>query len=317
MTTPSREAFRDTLLEMMPADERIFCLDSDTGLFTGSDTSAFEGRYLNLGIAEHNLVGTAAGLAASGKRPYVTTMATFVTTRALEFVKIDVAYNHLPVRFAVTHGGLAAGHLGPTHHSLEDLAVVRTLPGMTVVVPGDADQAAQATRDTADTDGPVYLRLGRKATTPLADVVEDLPPLEIGRAQRLRSGGDLLIVACGPHPVLAAVSAAAELAEAGIEATVLNMHTLKPFDTEGLLEAAEGTCGVVTIEEHWRTGGLGSAVAETLSEHAPRRVRRIGMPETFAKEVGGQDVLMEHYGIDHAAVVQAGHDLAATKGDQQ
>ncbi|MCP2342420.1 transketolase family protein [Actinomadura rupiterrae] len=300
----AREAFRDVLPELMLADDRLYCLDSDTGLFDPEAFAAVPGRYLNLGIAEQALMGTAAGLAASGKVPFVTTMATFATTRALEAVKIDIVYNALPVRIVATHGGLAAGHLGPTHHALEDLAITRTLPGLTVVVPADAAQAEAAVRQAADLPGPLYVRLGRKATPDVGGGA-----FEIGRAQRLRSGGDVAIIACGPHPVLAALGAADRLAARGVRATVLNLHTLRPLDTAAVVEAVAGTAGAVTVEEHWRSGGLGGAVAETLAEHAPARVARVGMPDAFAGRAGGQHDLIERYGITAAAVAAAATGL--------
>jgi transketolase len=296
----AREAYRDLLLELMAGDPRLCCLDSDTGLFNGADLSPAGDRYVNLGIAEHNLLGMAAGLAAAGKLPYVNTMATFATTRALEVLKVDIAYNNLPVRIAATHGGLAAGHLGPTHHALEDLAVTRALPNLTVVVPADAAQAAEAVRQTVELPGPLYLRLGRNPTPPLDAAA---PPFRLGAAQRLRDGDDLVIVACGPHPVLAATQASDTLAAMGVGAAVLNLHTLKPLDTAALAAAAAGGRPVVTVEEHWRSGGLGSAVAETLAELAPTRVARIGMPDRFVDEVGGQEHLLDHYEINDVTVV--------------
>ena len=296
----AREAYRDLLLELMADDPRLCCLDSDTGLFNGVDLQAAGDRYVNLGIAEHNLLGMAAGLAAAGKLPYVNTMATFATTRALEVLKVDIAYNNLPVRIAATHGGLAAGHLGPTHHALEDLAVTRALPNLTVVVPADAAQATEAVRQTVELPGPLYLRLGRNPTPPLDAAA---PPFRLGAAQRLRDGDDLVIVACGPHPVLAATQASDTLAAMGVGAAVLNLHTLKPLDTGALAAAAAGGRPVVTVEEHWRSGGLGSAVAETLAELAPTRVARVGMPDSFVDEVGGQEHLLDHYEINDVTVV--------------
>jgi transketolase len=296
----AREAYRDLLLELMADDPRLCCLDSDTGLFNGVDLQAAGDRYVNLGIAEHNLLGMAAGLAAAGKLPYVNTMATFATTRALEVLKVDIAFNDLPVRIAATHGGLAAGHLGPTHHALEDLAVTRTLPNLTVVVPADAAQATEAVRQTVELPGPLYLRLGRNPTPPLGAAP---PPFRLGAAQRLRDGDDLVIVACGPHPVLAATQASDTLAAMGVGAAVLNLHTLKPLDSEALAAAAAGRRPVLTVEEHWRSGGLGSAVAETLAELAPTRVARVGMPDTFVQEVGGQEHLLDHYDINDVTVV--------------
>ncbi|MFC4909659.1 transketolase family protein [Actinomadura gamaensis] len=331
----AREVYRDLLPELMLADERLYCLDSDTGLFDPDAFADFPGRYLNLGIAEQALMGTAAGLAASGKIPFVTTMATFATTRALEAVKIDIVYNALPVRIVATHGGLAAGHLGPTHHALEDLAVTRTLPGLTVVVPADAAQAEAAIRQAAALPGPLYVRLGRKATPDVASALNVAGggsnadggsnaggganadggsdagggAFEIGRAQRLRPGRDLAIIACGPHPVLAALDAADRLAEHGVRAAVLNLHTLRPLDADAVVGAVAGTAGAVTVEEHWRSGGLGGAVAETLAEHAPARVVRVGMPDTFAERAGGQRDLLDRYGITADAVVAAATDL--------
>ncbi|RMI45545.1 transketolase [Actinomadura harenae] len=313
----AREAYSALLPELMLADERLYCLDSDTGLFDPAAFAGAPGRYLNLGIAEQSLMGTAAGLAASGKIPFVTTMATFAATRALEAIKIDIVYNRLPVRIVATHAGLAAGHLGPTHHALEDLAVMRALPGLTVVVPADAAQAEAAIRQSAALPGPVYVRLGRKATPDLGGG----GPFEIGRAQWLRPAGDgpgrdarrtpgdVAIIACGPHPVLAALRAADRLEARGVRATVLNLHTLRPLDVDAIVAAAAGTAGVVTVEEHWRSGGLGGAVAETLAEHAPTRVTRLGMPDVFAGRAGGQDDLLRRYGITADAVVTAAIDL--------
>jgi transketolase len=308
MTTAARTAYRDLLVELMAGDPRLYCLDSDTGLFTGIDFGAAADRYLNVGIAEHNLMGVAAGLAASGKIPFVNTMATFATTRALESIKINIAYNALPVRVVATHGGLSAGHLGPTHHALEDLAIMRIMPGFTVVVPADADATEEAVRQSLDLPGPVYLRVGRKATPALpTDAARDA--MKLGRAQRLRGGGDIGILACGPHPVHAALRAAERLAGRGIEAEVLNLHTLKPLDVDAVVAIAERTPGLITIEEHWRSGGLGGAVAETLVEHAPARLIRIGMPETFVQVVGDQDHLLDHYDITDDQIVRSALDI--------
>jgi len=300
VTVPTREAYRDLLVKLMADDPRLYCLDSDTGLFSGVDFGPAAGRYVNVGIAEHNLMGVAAGLAASGKIPFVNTMATFATTRALESLKVDIAYSGLPVRIAATHSGLSAGHLGPTHHALEDLAIMRSLPGFTVVTPADATATEEAVAQSVDLPGPVYLRLGRKATPAL-----EAGPAELGRAQILREGGDLVVFACGPHPVLASLAAADLLAADGVRAAVVNVHTLKPLDVETIVSSARNVKAAITVEEHWRSGGLGGAIAETLSEHAPTRVARIGMPDTFAQEVGGQEHLLDHYGI-------TGERIAAT-----
>jgi len=299
MAEATREAFRDALVPLMEIDERLVCLDTDSGLFKDVDFGVAAERYVNIGIAEANLMGMAAGLAASGRIPFVNTMATFAATRALEAVEIDIAYNALPVRIAATHSGLSAGHFGPTHHSLEDVAVMRTLPSMTVLVPADAAQTASLVAQSVGLPGPVYLRLGRKATPP----IEAEPPV-VGRLQRLRCGADAVLVAAGPLPVAAALEAAEELGTEGVSAAVFNAHTIKPFDGETLAEAVADAGVVVTVEDHWRTGGLGGAVAETLAELAPRRVLRIGVPDTFSKAVGDHEFLLRHYGVHAAAVTE-------------
>ena len=298
----TREAYRDALVPLMAEHERLVCLDTDSGLFKGVDFGPAADRYLNIGIAEHNLMGSAAGLAASGWIPFVNTMAAFASTRAVEAVKIDIAYNDVPVRIAATHGGLSAGHLGPTHHSLEDLAIMRALPNMTVLVPADGAQTAALVEQTLELPGPVYLRLGRKPTPPVDAAAE---PPTIGSLQCLAEGEDVVVVAAGPHPVLAALEAAERLGGEGVSTAVFNAHTLKPFDAATLVEAVAGAMLVVTVEDHWRFGGLGGAVAEVLAETTPRRVLRIGMQDTFCKTVGGHEFLLEHYGIHAAAVVEA------------
>ncbi len=294
----TREAYRDALLAAMQLDQRLVCLDSDTGLFQGQDFSAAADRYINLGIAEQNLLGAAAGLAKSGRIPVVNTMATFASTRALEAVKIDLAYANLPVRIAATHGGLSAGNLGPTHHSLEDLAIMRLLPNMTVLVPADAPAAGELFRQSLALPGPAYLRLGRSATPELPD---SAPPIILGRAQRLRSGTDVLLVACGGYPVQFALQAADALDTAGVSAAVLNMHTIKPLDTAALTELP---VPVVTVEEHWQAGGLGGAVLEALAESG-RPVARVGVADRFVSMAGGQPFLLERAGITADAVERA------------
>ncbi|MCP3755562.1 transketolase family protein [Streptomyces sp. TBY4] len=301
MSRATREAYRDSLLPLLQRHPELICLDSDTGLFNAEYAATAGDQYLNLGIAEHNLMGIAAGMAACGRIPFVNTMAAFATSRALEAIKIDIAYNKLPVRIMGTHGGLAAGHLGPTHQALEDLAVMRVLPNMTVVVPADAAATEAFVEQSLNLAGPLYVRLGRKPTPALPEA----PPPVIGKAQTLREGGDVVLVACGPYPVLACIEAAEVLAGHGIEATVLNMHTLRPFDTQTLVAAARPASLVVTLEEHWRSGGLGGAVAETLAEEAPTRVLRLGMPDQFVDEVGNQEHLVAHYDLTSERVVRA------------
>lgn len=295
-----REAYRDLLVDLMAQDERLVCLDSDTGLFNGTDFGAGADRVVNLGIAEQNLVGVAAGVARSGLIPFVNTMAAFASTRALEAVKIDVSYARTPVRIVATHAGLAAGHLGPTHHCLEDLAVMRMLPGMTVVVPADAAAAESLIRQCVNLDGPAYIRLGRAATPDLG-----AEPPELGRAQVLRDGADATIVACGPYPVRYALAAAEQLAGDGIAAGVVNMHTVKPLDTAVLA----GATTVVTVEEHWTAGGLGSAVAEVLADRAGTRLAMVGVRDRFLSMAGSHEFLLAQAGITPDAVAAAVHGL--------
>ncbi len=291
----TRQAYHDRLLTLMAINPRVVCVDTDTGLFTRAETAAAGDRYIDLGIAEHTAMGVSAALAAQGWMPFVNTMATFATTRALESVKINIAQNDLPVRIMATHGGVAAGHLGPTHHALEDLAVMRALPHLTVVVPADAAATASVVEQTADLDGPVYVRLGRKPTPGLPG---DLPSPRIGEIQPLRDGGEVLIVCCGPHPVLESLAAAAELARAGITTGVLNAHTLKPFDTQTLVARAAAAALVVTVEEHRVCGGLGGVVAEQLSEWLPRRLLRIGLPDVLAPVCGSPEHILKLHGLE-------------------
>jgi transketolase len=296
----------------MPGDERLVCLDSDTGLFSGVDFGPAADRYLNLGIAEHTLMGAAAGLAREGRVPLVNTMAAFASARAMEAVKIDIALNKLPVRIAATHSGVSAGHLGPTHHALEDLAVMRTLPNMTVVVPADAASTEALFRQALSLPGPVYFRLGRNPTPDLPAG----PPVRLGRAQVLREGADITLAACGPYPVLAAIEAADELAGDGIAAGVLHMHTIRPLDTAALAAAAQATGTVITVEEHWRSGGFGAAVAEALAEIWPARVLRVAMPDAFVSVAGSQRYLLERGGVSAAAIAARARAALSSSGEK-
>jgi transketolase len=290
----TRETYRRVLLELATADPRVMCVDSDMGGFEDGFAAALPDQYVNVGIAEANLMGVAAGLAATGRIPFANTISSFAATRACEQMKIDIAGNNLPVRVVVTHGGLSAGHYGPTHHALEDVAVVRTLPNMTVLVPADAVDTEYAVRAAMALPGPVFIRLGR-APTPL---VQQQPyDFAIGRAQLLRAGDDVTIVACGPYPVHLAVLASDELAGAGIAARVLNLHTVKPIDIPALVVAAEQTAGIVTVEDHVLVGGAGGAVCEVLAEHRPCRVRRVGVPDAFFDTVGSERELLEEAGV--------------------
>jgi transketolase len=306
----TRTVFRDLVAELLPADERLVCLDSDTGLFQGVDFGAASDRYLNVGIAEQTLVGVAAALAKEGRVPLVTTMAAFASARAMEAVKVDVALNGLPVRIAATHSGVSAGHLGPTHHALEDLAVMRAMPGMTVVVPGDAASAETLLRQSLDLPGPVYLRLGRDPTPGLPRPAG----VTLGRVQVLRQGDDVALAACGPRPTLAALAAADRLEEDGVRAAVLHVHTVKPLDVPVLAAFAERRGGLVTVEEHWGAGGFGSAVTEALTALMPVRVLRVAMPDEFVRVAGTHEYLLDRAGVTAAAVAGRARDLVTGRG---
>ena len=313
----TREAFRDAVVEALPRDPRLVCLDSDTGLFGAAAFGTAADRYVNIGIAEHTLVATAAGLARQGFRPVVVTMAAFAASRAIEAVKLDVALGDLPVLLAGTHAGVSAGHLGPTHHALEDLAAMRTLPHMTVLVPADAEETRHLVEQAWELPGPSYLRLGRNATPALPAPVAPGAPARhprIGRAEVLRSGDDVLLVACGPGPVLAALAAADVLAGDGIAATVVNASTVKPLDEETLLPLLRAGGAAVSVEEHWRTGGLGSALSELAGTHFPVPVIRVGFSDEFVHDGGPADHLLAAGGVDVPGVVAAAHRSRQMRG---
>ncbi len=306
--TTTREAYRQTLLELARSDSRIVCLDSDMGGLEDMFGGQLPDQYINVGIAEANLMGVAAGMAAAGQIPFVNTISGFAAARACEQVKVDIAYNDLPVRIVVTHGGLSAGHYGPTHHSVEDVAIMRTLPNMTVVVPADVAETVEAVRAVMHLPGPVFIRLGRKATAPVYDTPY---PFTIGRAVALRDGDDVTLIATGPHPVLRALDAATELAGHGVSARVLNMHTVKPLDRDAVLAAARDTAGIVTVEDHVVLGGLGGAVCEVVAGEHPCPVHRIGTPDRFSDQVGGEIDLLTAAGVTAERIVAAALRLLA------
>lgn len=305
----SREVYRAVLLDLAKSDPRIMCVDTDMGGLEDTFEAELPDQYVNVGIAEANLMGVSAGLAADGLVPFANTIASFAATRACEQVKVDIAGNNLPVRIVGTHGGFSAGHYGPTHHALEDVAIMRSLPHLTVVVPADAaetEYAVRALADPAALPGPVYLRLGR-GPTPL--VHEGPFGFRIGRAGRLRDGDDVTIVATGPLPVSESLAAAGELAAEGIAARVLNMHTVKPLDAAAVLAAARETAGIVTVEDHLVTGGLGGAVSELTADQAPCRVRRIGVADGFHDEVGGERELLARAGVSASRIAGAAREV--------
>ena len=297
-----RDAFFAALAEVAAQDERVWALTGDLGigLFAPFERVA-PGRFLNVGIAEQALVGVAAGLAYAGRVPVAYSIAPFVTSRPHDQVRVDVAMTGANVKLVGVGGGVSYGSLGPTHHAVEALALMRALPGMTVLAPADPAEAARAARAALALDGPVYLRLGKNGEPPALPAGA---PFAVGRALGVREGDDVTLVSTGAI-LPEALVAADLLAEQGVAAEVLHVGTLKPFDAEALVAAAERTGAVVSVEEHSIVGGLGSAVAEALAEHGVgARLRRVGLPDVFAHEVGSREHLLRRYGLDaeHVAV---------------
>jgi len=308
-----RHAFSDKLLELGEEDERIVVVNNDSvgSSNTGPFRKRFPHRLVNVGIAEQNLVGVAAGLAYAGKRPFAYSIAPFLTSRPHDQVRVDVAMANAPVTLVGVGGGLAYGTLGPTHHAIEDLALMRALPNLTVLAPADPADARGATAAALRHDGPVYLRLGKNGEAP---VLPAGTRFTIGRAVTVREGGDVALVSTGA--ILAEVVAAADrLAAAGVRATVLHLGTLKPLDTAAVARAAAWTGAVVTVEEHTVLGGLGSAVAETLAEAgAGARLRRLGLPDAFAPGVGARQHLLAQLGLDAGGIAAAALQLVGAGG---
>jgi transketolase len=302
----TRLAFGQALLEIGAREPRSVVVSADTQDLLGIRPfiERHAERFVEVGIAEQNAIGIAAGLATTGLRPYVCGYAPFLTARSMEQLRNDVAYARQRVVIGAAASGITLGVAGGTHHALEDLALMRSFPNMTVIVPADVEQAYLATLATLDIDGPVYLRLGgRVEEAPVADGL----PFEPGKAQVLRTGDDVTIIACGPM-VAPALRAADAMLGHGIRARVLNLHTLKPFDRDAVVAAAEETRAIVTAEEHHLVGGLGGAVADLLAVERPTRMRMIGMPDEFAC-IGPTGKLREKYGMSAAAIERACREL--------
>lgn len=292
-----RKACLNSVYELAKRDERILFIGSDLGFGVLDEfKKEMPDRFFMEGIAEANVIGMAAGLAMEGKIPYLNTIAPFFTRRGFEQILLDLCLHHLNVRFIGNGGGLVYAPLGPTHLAFEDMAVMRAIPNMTIVAPADADEMRRLMPQTVDYRGPIYIRLA-KGFDPI--VTSDSNPFQIGRAIPMREGDDALILTTGITLKLA-LEAAEILKGIGIETSILHMHTLKPFDTDAVLEKANRARAIVTIEEHSIIGGLGGAVAEIIAEvdfKTPKRFRRIGIPDVFPDDYGSQASLMARYGI--------------------
>lgn len=306
MPISTREAYGQALVDL--ADRYDFVvLDADLSKATQTTlfAKAHPDRFFNMGIAEGNMMTVAAGMAACGETVFASSFAVFAAGRAFEQVRNSVAYTRLNVKVAATHGGVLIGQDGGSHQAVEDLSLMRTLPNMTVIAPCDAVSAKKAVEAALGIDGPVYLRFGRFA--PDADVyTEDNAPFTVEKGNVLREGSDVAIFAIGDL-VCMALQAAEELDKQGIRATVVDMHTIKPLDRELVLRLAEKTGHVVTAEDHSVIGGLGSAVAEVLSERPVASLRRVGLNDCFGV-TGSRAELAEHFGLTPGHIAQACRD---------
>ncbi len=301
-----RDAFARTLVEMAKTDTRIVAVinDSLSSAKMKEFKASYPERFVNVGIAEQNMVGVGSGLANGGMIPYLCGASCFLTARAMEQIKVDLAYSNANVRLCAMSPGLAYGQLGPTHHSIEDLAWMRVLPNMTVIVPADPLETAAVMRYSLDHAGPMFLRISR---TPVLPVHHLDYKFVLGRAVPLRDGGDVTVMANGTV-VGIAMEAAADLARRGIQARVLNMSSVKPLDRDSIVQAARQTGAIVTVEEGFIAGGLGGAVAEVLALHAPTPMRMLGVPDTFAP-TGTARYLLDYFGVSAAGIVQAALEL--------
>lgn len=296
----TRESYGNALAELGKEFDNLVVLDADLAAATktGVFKKAFPERHIDCGIAECNMIGVAAGLAATGKVPFASSFAMFAAGRAFEQVRNSVGYPHLNVKIGATHAGISVGEDGATHQCNEDVALMRTIPGMVVINPADDIEAKAAVRAAYEHDGPVYMRFGRLAV-PVINDREDYK-FEIGKGVVLREGKDVTIIASG-LPVANCLEAAEMLAADGIDAKVINIHTIKPLDNELVVAAAKETGKVVTVEEHSVIGGLGSAVCDVLSEQAPTKVMKIGINDVFG-ESGPALELIKKYGLDAESI---------------
>ncbi|MEG0806562.1 MAG: transketolase family protein [Lachnospiraceae bacterium] len=296
----TRESFGNALVEIGKTHPELVVLDAD--LAGATKTSIFQkefpDRHIDCGIAESNMAGIAAGLATCGKIPVMSSFAMFAAGRAFEQVRNSIGYPHLNVKIGATHAGISVGEDGATHQCNEDLALMRTIPGMVVINPCDDVEARAAVKAAFEHNGPVYMRFGRLAVPVLND--EAAYHFQIGKGITMREGKDVTIVATGLC-VCEALEAAKQLSEDGINAKVINIHTIKPIDEELLIAAAKETGKIVTVEEHSVIGGLGSAVCDVLSEKAPTKVMKIGINDTFG-ESGPATELIKKYGLDGASI---------------
>lgn len=305
MNLATREAYGNTLAELKD-NENVVVLEADLGHATKSlkFKEVCPQRFFNMGIAEADMIGTAAGLAACGKVPFASTFNVFATGRAFDQVRNSVCYPNLNVKIVGTHAGITVGEDGGTHQAIEDIALMRSLPNMSIVVPSDDVEARAAVLAAAAYKGPMYLRMARVASPTYHN---DSYVFTLGKGEIIREGSDLTIIACGLM-VMKAMEAAEQLAKEGVSVRVINMHTIKPLDHKLVIESAEKTGKIITVEEANILGGLGSAVCETVSEYCPVPVKRIGVRDIFGKS-GNPDKLLQEYGLTAEHIIEEARKL--------
>lgn len=306
----TREAYGKALAKLGHVNQNVVVLDADLSKSTKTVDfkKEFPDRFFNMGIAEQNLMGAAAGLSTAGKIPFASTFAMFAAGRAFEIIRNSICYPKLNVKICATHAGLTVGEDGASHQSVEDVAVMRSIPNMTVIVPADGVEAEKVIFKIADYYGPVYVRLGRSGVPVIFDESYEF---EIGKGIEIKEGNDATVIACGIM-VNEAMKAYEILKEEGINLRVINMPTIKPIDKDIIIKAAKETGAIVTAEEHSIIGGLGSAVAEVLVENNPVPVKMVGVKDTFG-ESGTPGALLEKYGLTSKEIVEAVKELVKNK----
>lgn len=305
----TRVSYGEALVELANEHDDFVVLDADLAAATqtGKFKAACPDRFFDVGIAESNLMGVAAGIATTGRVAFASTFAMFAAGRAFEQVRNSIGYPHLNVKIGATHAGISVGEDGATHQCCEDIALMRVIPGMTVIVPADDVEARAVTRAAYECDGPVYIRFARLASPVIND--PETYNFELGKGIVMREGADVTIIACGLM-VGEALEAAEQLAAEGIDAEVINMHTIKPIDADLIVKSATKTGHVVTVEEHSVIGGLGNAVADVLCEQCPTPLKKIGVNDTFGESGPGAE-LLHKYGLDAANIVATTKEFLA------
>lgn len=300
MGKATRESYGMALVELGKENKNVVVLDADLSKSTKTADfkKEFSDRFFNAGIAEQNLMGMAAGFANVGFVPFASTFAVFATGRAFEIIRNSICYPNVNVKIAATHAGITVGEDGGSHQSIEDIALMNSLPNMTVIVPADHREAMQATKAAAEMYGPVYLRFGRCNTE---DIFDDNYKFEIGKGVELKSGNDITVIATGMM-VSKALEAARQLESDGISVRIINMSTIKPIDREIIVKAAKETKAIITAEEHSIIGGLGAMVSSVVCDECPTRVRMIGVKDVFGQS-GTPDELMKKYNLTAEAIV--------------